>query len=373
MGIVTPSLNQAPYIRSAIDSVLSQDDGGIDYLVMDGGSTDGTVEILRSYGDKVRWISEPDAGQSSAINRGWKMVQGEILTWINSDDGLAPGAVRVARRAFRENRGVGLVYGRGAILDQRGRITHKFDGTEPFSLWRLVHMLDFILQPASFISRRAAETVGWLREDLHYAMDWEFWIRLALEAPVVHVPVVLGYSREYPSTKTSTGGWRRIGELSRIAREHAGRRWTPGVKIYALETLAQKLSKTLPPSTHALLRKSIERMNNLSQRGVQVHADRWLGPDAPFLIPKSWRRARLVLETRQEHPGIPYSVEVSSGDECLAAIEIPKAGIYEIEFEIPPKSARSPTEVRVRTSWVAPAPPGDSRQLVLIPLDITGE
>ena len=370
VGIVTPSLNQAPFIRSAIDSILSQDDGGIDYIVMDGGSTDGTLEILRAYGDRVRWISEPDDGQSSAINRGLKMVEGDILTWVNSDDGLAPGAVRAARRAFRENSGAGLVYGRGEILDDCGRRVRSFEGFEPYSLWRLVHMLDFILQPASFFSRNAAVAVDWLREDLHFAMDWDLWIRLAGAAPVVQVDEILGFSREYPSTKTSSGGWGRIGELTRIAQEHAGRRWTPGVRIYALETLAQQLRQWLPSTAAGLTQSGIQRLQSNASAGVQVHADRWLGPDAPLLIPGSWARTRVVFQTRLEHPGSPYSVHASANGIELDVIEIPSAGIYEIEFDTPAADGAKLRELRLRTSWVPPSPPGDPRQLVLIPLEV---
>lgn len=371
IGIVTPSLNQAPFIRSSIDSVLSQADEGVDYLVMDGGSTDGTVEILRSYGDSLRWVSEPDDGQSSAINRGLQMVEGDILTWVNSDDGLAPGAVTMARRAFSENRGAGLVYGRGGILDEYGRMVDTFVGFEPFSLWRLVHVLDFVLQPASFFSRKAIAAVDWLREDLHYAMDWDLWIRLAAVAPVVRVDEVLGFSREYSSTKTSSGGWGRINELTRIARQHAGRRWTPGIRLYALETLFQQLRQWFPASVHGLVQSGIQRLQQISQIGIRVHADRWLGPDAPLLVPRRWTRGRLVFETRAEHPGDPYSVQVTSHDAEVGAVDVPEAGTYEIEFEVPTAGETTLVELRVRSTWAPPPPPDDPRQLLLLPVEVT--
>ncbi len=371
VGIVTPSLNQAQYIRSAIDSILSQDDGGVDYLVMDGGSTDGTVEILRSYGDSLRWVSEPDDGQSSAINRGLRMVEGEVLTWVNSDDGLAPGAVKAARRAFSEHQGAGLVYGRGGILDECGRKVDSFVGFEPFSLWRLVHMLDFVLQPASFFSRKAVASVDWLREDLHYAMDWDLWIRLAAAAPVVQVDEVLGFSREHSSTKTSLGGWGRITELTHIARQHTGRRWTPGIRLYALETLSQQLRQWFPVAAHGLVLRGILRLQQISQVGIRVHADRWLGPDAPLLIPSCWTRGRIVFETRSEHPGNPYSVHVSSQGAEVGVVDVPKAGTYEIEFEVPAAGGTTLVELRVRSTWVPPPPPDDPRQLVLLLVEVT--
>jgi len=371
VGIVTPSLNQAPFIRSAIDSILSQTDEGVDHLVMDGGSTDGTVEILRSYGDRLRWVSEPDDGQSSAINRGLRMVEGDILTWVNSDDGLAPGAVKAARRAFSENQGAGLVYGRGGILDEYGRMVDAFVGFEPFSLWRLIHVLDFVLQPASFFSREAVADIGWIREDLHYAMDWDLWIRLAAAAPVVQVDQILGFSREYPSTKTSSGGWGRINELTSIAQEHAGQRWTPGTRLYALETLLQKLRRWLPVAAHDRAQRGIQRLQQISQTGIRVYADRWMGPDAPFLVPSRWSRGRMVFETRLEHPGTPYSIQVMSHDTEVGCVDVPKAGAHEIEFEVPDAGEETLVELRIRSTWESPPPPNDPRRLVLAPVTIS--
>ena len=111
VSIVTPSFNQGRFIRETIESVLSQDYPAIEYMVIDGGSTDETVSILKSYGNRIFWISEPDSGQSDAINKGWKRATGEILTWLNSDDVYLPGAIAKAADYLQRHPNVGVVYG----------------------------------------------------------------------------------------------------------------------------------------------------------------------------------------------------------------------------------------------------------------------
>ncbi len=121
VSIVTPSLNQGQFIRETIETILSQDYDNLEYLVMDGGSTDETLEILRSYGTRLQWVSEPDAGQSQAVNKGWRRARGEILGWVNADDLLSPGAVRRAVEALAADSALGGVYGDCTYIDGSGR------------------------------------------------------------------------------------------------------------------------------------------------------------------------------------------------------------------------------------------------------------
>ena len=221
VSLVTPSFNQAPFLRAAIDSVLSQGYPAIEYVVVDGGSTDGSVEILKSYGDRLRWISEPDRGQSDAIAKGFARTRGEIVAWLNSDDVLLPRAVEKAVAAFQRHPTAGLVYGDGLVLDEAGASQGRFPWTEEFDLWRLVFLSDFILQPSAFFRRRAYEAAGGLDLEMHFAMDWDLWIRLAGVADVVYVRELLSGARVWSGTKTATGGWRRIAEISRLARRPA--------------------------------------------------------------------------------------------------------------------------------------------------------
>ncbi|MBK8020940.1 MAG: glycosyltransferase [Chloroflexi bacterium] len=132
--ILTPSYNQAQYIRATIDSVLGQDFPDFEYLVVDGGSTDGTVDILKSYSDpRMRWISERDKGQTDALNRGLRMTSGEILTWINSDDVLLPGAVRFMVETFASRPEIDMFYGDVNIIDSAGNVLYV-SPSDPLSL-----------------------------------------------------------------------------------------------------------------------------------------------------------------------------------------------------------------------------------------------
>src|SRR5689334_11566829 len=138
VSIITPSLNQAAFIESAIDSVLTQDYPKIEYIVIDGGSTDGTLDILRRYGDRVRWLSEPDAGQSDAIDKGVRLTHGEILAWLNADDAYLPGAVSLAVAAFAEDPARALVYGDAQDIDIHGHVIGPSRQIEPWSMRRLL-------------------------------------------------------------------------------------------------------------------------------------------------------------------------------------------------------------------------------------------
>ena len=120
--IVTPSYNQGRFIRATIESVLSQDYGAIEYIVMDGGSTDNTAAVVREYSSRLKWISEKDRGQSDAINKGFRMAKGEIVSWLNSDDFILPGAVSLAVKAFERQPEIMAVYGEGYLIDENEKI-----------------------------------------------------------------------------------------------------------------------------------------------------------------------------------------------------------------------------------------------------------
>jgi glycosyltransferase involved in cell wall biosynthesis len=230
VSIVTPSLNQGRFIADTIESVRAQDYPRIEHIVMDGGSRDETPAIVARYLDRLTWISEPDAGQSHAINRGLRMASGEILSWLNTDDRLLPGAVRAVVDAFRADPDVMMVYGDGDLIDASGQKLWPFRFTEPFNLRRLVEVGDFILQPAAFVRREALEAVEYLDEDLHWCMDWDLWIRIGQRFRVRYLPLPLAQARIHPDAKTSRGGLAKIREMHRIIRRHS-RRWLPPILV----------------------------------------------------------------------------------------------------------------------------------------------
>jgi glycosyltransferase involved in cell wall biosynthesis len=234
--IVTPSYNQAEFIRRTIESVLSQDYPNIEYIVMDGGSTDGTAEVVAPYLHRLIWISERDRGQTHAINKGFQRATGEIVAWLNSDDLLLPGAVSAAVRAFETSPNAGAVYGEGLCIDREGRTTMRFPGGGAFNLWRLTWLCDYILQQATFFRRAAVEEAGWLDESLHWAMDWDILVRLGKRYGLAYTPEEMGCLREYVETKTASGGAKRFRELRTLLQRQTGSRWPPGCWYYGLDT-----------------------------------------------------------------------------------------------------------------------------------------
>jgi glycosyltransferase involved in cell wall biosynthesis len=219
-SIVTPSFNTGRHIADAIHSVLSQDYPDLDYLVMDGSSTDNTLDVLRSFGDRIRWASERDSGQSDAIRRGFQGTTGDVLGWLNADDVLAPGALRSVAEFFFEHGEVDLVYGDANYIDANGNEIGPCLNVEPFNARRLFHYSDFIVQPAAFFRRSAYEAVGGLDPTLHYGMDYDLWLKLAKAHKVAYLPKRLASYRWLTDNKTAVGGFRRLDELRDLAARH---------------------------------------------------------------------------------------------------------------------------------------------------------
>lgn len=200
VAIVTPSFNQGCFIKRTIDSVLSQSYPHIDYVVMDGGSTDETLDVLRSYGDRLNWRSEPDRGQTHAINKGFALVDGQIRAYLNSDDVLEPGAIERVVAFFRDNPSCELLYGRANYIDKNDFVTGEYN-THP--LPANLGNDCIICQPAAFWTKRIAQVIGDFNEDLHYAMDYDYWLRIfRAGGDIRYLPELLASSRLYQETKT---------------------------------------------------------------------------------------------------------------------------------------------------------------------------
>jgi glycosyltransferase involved in cell wall biosynthesis len=174
-AIVTPSLNQPQFIRATVESVLQQNYPNLAYLVQDGGSGQETIDILKSYGDRIQWRSEADSGQANAINRGFKWVQGDVMAYLNSDDVLLPGTLAYVARFFSENPDVDVVYGHRIYVDAEGFEVGRcvLPPHDPETLkWA-----DYIPQETSFWRRRVWEAVGPIDETFNFALDWDFLLR----------------------------------------------------------------------------------------------------------------------------------------------------------------------------------------------------
>lgn len=226
-ALVTPSFNQAPFLRDCVDSVLGQAVPALAYEVRDGGSTDGSVEVLRGLGERVRWRSGPDGGQVRAINDGLAALPGEICGYLNSDDRLLPGALEAVAEAFAADPAADVVYGDAWFVDASGRRTRPYPMVDYDFAVLVEHC--FICQPAAFWRRRVHERHGWFDPAFDTTFDYEFWLRLATRgARFVRLRRELAESREHPATKSSARRADVFREIRRLQWRHlgyCGRNW----------------------------------------------------------------------------------------------------------------------------------------------------
>jgi glycosyltransferase involved in cell wall biosynthesis len=205
VSIVTPSYNQARFLEATLHSVLGQDYPNMEYLVVDGASNDGSVDIIRRYADRLAWwVSEKDSGQPEAINKGFRQAHGEFVGWLNSDDIYLPGAVSAAIKVFQSHPEAGLVYGDAQAIDADGK---------PFNLMRarqytLADLMAFniICQPAVFMRRSVLEDAGFLNPAYQLLMDNLLWMCMALKAPIVYTPQTWAAARYHDQAKNRTRG-----------------------------------------------------------------------------------------------------------------------------------------------------------------------
>lgn len=223
ISVVMPTFNQGPFIEASLRSVLLQGYENLEFIVIDGGSTDGTVEIIRKYEPWLsHWVSEPDAGQSDALRKGFARATGEVLAWLNSDDLYCPGALRSVGDHYRRHPEAGLVYGDSAVIDAAGVVRDPIRG-EAGGFERLLAR-NIIPQPSAFFSRRAFEEVGGINPELHFIMDYELWLRMLRQGVVSHyLPERLSLFRWYRISKSGSYsprfGFEYLAFLERAVRE----------------------------------------------------------------------------------------------------------------------------------------------------------
>jgi glycosyltransferase involved in cell wall biosynthesis len=221
VSIVTPSYNQGRFLKATIESVLTQSYPHIEYIVMDGGSTDESVDILKSYGDRFYWKSAKDGGQAAAINAGMALAKGQILAFLNSDDVLAPGAIQRVVDHFRDNPECDMVYGRARYINAEGDVTGYYR-TDDYTFQRLMHDC-CVCQPAAFWRSRIARKIGPLDESLHLALDYDYWLRIDRAGGCIqHIHDILADSRLYPDTKTLTLRGKSYTETFAVCMKHGG-------------------------------------------------------------------------------------------------------------------------------------------------------
>lgn len=242
ISIVTPSYNQGRFLEACIRSVLEQNYPHLEYIMIDGGSTDNSLDIIRKYQSNFAyWISETDQGQSDALNKGFQRASGELVAWLNADDFYLPQALKHIAEVYRANPTAPFYFGNGLRVDEQGEPKRVFFPKDSlrFNHEALRYGLNYILQPATFIRRESLHQVGYLSTPLHYGMDTDLWLRLAALGEPLPVQAQIAASREYGTTKTSSGSFARIEELRQIAQTHTGLAITPGIICYFLDMLYQ--------------------------------------------------------------------------------------------------------------------------------------
>jgi hypothetical protein len=379
--VVVPSFQQARFLRAAIDSILAQDHPAVEVLVLDGGSTDGSLEILRSYGPRIRYRSGPDRGQVAAINEGFRQGRGAILAWLNSDDVLYPGAIRRAVDALQHRPDAAAVYGEGDLIDAGGAVLRRFPETVPFDLWRLAHVADYILQPTVFLRREPLFAVGLLDESLHWGFDWDLWLRLGARWPLVHCPARLAASRLHAGTKTATGGWARLAELRRILRRHGhGARlgapalWAHGVSTAVQKVLggagerpldADELARRAPRPGRRLVRGLAARGERMLRRWLQNAQGVW--PDGAVArtghvwLPNDGLGATVHLRGRNlAVPEQEVSVSVEGARGVVRTARLAPGEPFGLDLPLPRlRDPRRPLALRLRAAKVMPVEPLD--------------
>jgi glycosyltransferase involved in cell wall biosynthesis len=255
--LVTPSLNQGEFIEETIRSILLQGYPNLEYIVIDGGSNDGSIEIIKKYEPWLAfWVSEPDQGQADAINKGFGKSTGDIMGWLNSDDTFMSGAIAYVVQYFSFQPASGILSGEAWYIDECScRLRPCRYDTEALNR-RYILNIDPFVQPATFWRRSLWQTVGKLDTSLRWGFDWEFFIRAYLNTELHYIPEFLANYRLRDDMKTKIGGQARHAELARITRRYGGW-WQPTNLLYQAARL-QYLIRNLASDWPGWIREPLE-------------------------------------------------------------------------------------------------------------------
>ncbi|MFH1342453.1 MAG: glycosyltransferase family 2 protein [Pseudomonadota bacterium] len=251
VSVITPSFNQGQFIERTLQSVAMQSGAEIEHVVIDGGSTDNTVDVLKRFGHGIRWVSEKDKGQADAVNKGIRGTNGEIIGWLNSDDIYFSEAISRAVTFFKGHPEIDVIYGMAEHIDRNDQPFEDYP-SEPWNFERLKDIC-FICQPAAFFRRRVVEKHGLLDDNLHFCMDYEFWLRLG-KAGVrfEYLEVKLAGSRLYPENKTLGSRVKVHAEINDVLKKLFGKvpdRW---LSNYTHAVVEEKVDRSRQPRRFAL-------------------------------------------------------------------------------------------------------------------------
>jgi glycosyltransferase involved in cell wall biosynthesis len=396
VSVVMPSFNQAEFIEAAVRSVLDQDHQPLELIVMDGGSTDGTLQCLESlaaaYGPRLRWLSAADAGPAHAINKALRLARGDIIGWLNSDDLYAPGAVAAALAQFAAQPDTMMLYGEGQHIDAAGQPLNRYPTRPPESI-QAFHDGCFICQPTVFLRREVFEAVGLLDESLGTAFDFELWLRIFRRFPqqIGHIDRVLAFSRLHGACITQRLRRQIAVEGMQVLAQHLGHaqpHWllTYFDELYAAYPFGDVIAD-LPAHVAAVLEQikpcvdaaGWQRLQQavaddarlrlaLPGVGADVYADGW----APPLLTVRCRdvaarslRLRCV-HSRPQFAPLPITIKPSWGRESRVVVERP--GVFNLSLPLPKSAAGGQWVVLIESqNWFVPQAldetSTDSRQL----------
>jgi glycosyltransferase involved in cell wall biosynthesis len=293
ISVIVPSYNQRPeFVSQCLDSIFAQEGASYEVIFVDGGSKPETLAAAEPYRDRcAHFISESDAGQADAINKGLRLANGKLVGWLNTDDFYEPGAFSHMVNAFNNNPNAPFYMGVGFRTDEAGKTRRPFyPDNFCFNRAALVAGLNYILQPATFIRRDALQEVGGqLKGDLHYVLDSEIWLRLLTVGNPEWVPFSIACIREYSCSKTATGGWSRFNEIQRLAVEYSGLQLTPGVLAELMRLVRElitdaKIGAQFPEATE----KRVLELWSCAGEGLRMLSGRGDGFPVSDRKPRGW-------------------------------------------------------------------------------------
>jgi glycosyltransferase involved in cell wall biosynthesis len=402
VSVVMPSMNQARFIESAIRSVLDQDVAGLELVIADGGSTDGTLKILErmtlEYGSRLCWISQADHGPVDAINQALTRTSGEIIGWLNSDDLYADGAIARAVAYFKRHPDSFMVYGRGEHIDEADTVIAEYPTLPPKTPLEKFRDGCFICQPTVFLRREVFDEVGYLDQNFSVAFDFEFWMRIFTKHPdrIGFIRVVQAYTRLHADTITSTSRCRIAMEGTKILGTYLGSA-SPAWLLNYFEELFEVyphvknpaeifnhcndlVSEALPylsESDAALLRRRLNEDRRfrlaLPDAFITVYADGCLPPVGFLrlrLTGQRWRMAQLTC--RHVFPrSRTLDITVMTPWGAHHEMQVTEPGPFEIRIALPaegPLPSYLSFPIKVRNGFV-PADEfhnGDHRELAFM-------